>query len=212
MRIATLGFLLLLAFPLVGCPSSSGPRPSETPVAWVGDRAVTRAALDDYFEVNLFAGEDPGGAAIAPPDVVKSRLLDDLLQEVLLAAAAEEAGIAVAEDEIDAWVAGGPPDGEDDGDDEPRRRRFARREILAHKLLQAEARAASEVSDAEIETFLAGAAGTGDPAFLREEARRHLAAQKSELAVESLVARLRARAETRVVAEALPFAYVPAPK
>lgn len=199
---------VVAALCLVSCGGEAEPKVAELPVAYLGERPVTRGELEDYLASQLQIDDEGEWEPEAVTAEVRSRLLDDLVREIALAVEAESAGLEVDPAEIDAWLAGGPSGrGVSDAEEEARRMR-AGREVLVQKLLESEARDASIVTDDELDAYVAGAAGTGDPESVRRSAREHLEREKAERAVAALVARVTSSAAVRIVPENLPFRYV----
>ncbi len=199
---------VVAALTLAGSCGEGNEKVADLPVAFLGERVITRGELDDYFASQLQIDDEGEWEPEAVTAEVRSRLLDDLVREIALAAEAESAGLDVDPGEIDAWLAGGPAGTDRSEGDEEARRRRARREILVQKLLESEARMVSVVTDEELDAFVAGAAGTGDPESVRRSAREHLERDKAERAVAALVARVMSSNLVRVVPENLPFRYV----
>lgn len=125
----------------------------DEPVAIAGDRAVTRAELDDYLSSHLQMEGEEDWEPEAVTAEVKSRLLDELIREILLSDEARKTGIRVTSPEIDAWIAGGPEDHRLSKSEETRRRERAEREILVQKILEATAR--FDPSPEAIDTLIA---------------------------------------------------------
>lgn len=207
-RTRTGAVAVLAAMALAGCGGETDERTADLPVAILGERAVTRAELEDYLVSQLQIDDEGEWEPEAVTAEVRSRLLDDLVREIALAAEAEAAGLDVDPGEIDAWLAGGPVGKEGSASEQEARRKRARREILVQKLLESEARAASIVTEEELDAYVAGAAGTGDPESVRRIAREHLEREKAERAVAALVSRVTSSATVRIVSENLPFRYV----
>ncbi len=193
---------------LAACEGEDKAKIADLPVAFLGERAITRGELDDYLASQLQMDDEGAWEAEAVTAEVQSRLLDDLAKEIALAAEAESVGLDVDPEEIDAWLTGGAVGKEGSAAEEEARRKRARREILVQKLLESEARAASIVTDEELDAYVAGAAGTGDPESVRRSAREHIEHEKAERAVAALVARVTSSTPLRVVPENLPFRYV----
>lgn len=207
-RVRTAAVTAVAVLALAGCGGEAEESVADLPVAVLGDREVTRGELDDYLASQLQIDDEGEWEPEAVTAEVRSRLLDDLVREIALAAEAELAGLDVDPGEIDAWLAGGPAGRAGSAAEEEARRRRARREILVQKLLESEARVASIVTEEELDAFVAGAAGTGDPESVRRSAREHLEQEKAERAVAALVSRVAAAAAVRIVPENLPFRYV----
>lgn len=211
MKRAVLTIVVPAIVAAAGCAGPPGADVDARPVVVAGERAVSRSELDDYLESHLPIDDEEGWEPEAVTAEVKSRLLDDLVREILLAEEAERSGIEVEPAEIDAWIAGGPEDRPASPAVDERRRRRARREILVQKLLESEARAASFVTEEDVDAYVSGAAGTGDPEEVRRAAREHLAQENSDRAVSALVDRVSSSVPRKVIPENLPFRYVAEP-
>lgn len=159
-------------------------------VASVDGRTVTRSELDLYLTLNLPpTDEDPtldsGGA-----DRVKSRLLDALVAEAALVSEAMRRGLAVSEEEIDAYL-------QVDGEDAPAvkslsdalRRRLARQRMLAQKLRESLVEEMPPPDDEEVLAYIERSGGRLAP---RKRIRlRSLRLESAETAQE-VAARIRA--------------------
>lgn len=211
MKAVVLSVAVLAILGVAGCAGPPGVDPDSIPVAEVGERRVSRSELDDYLEAHLPIDDEEGWEPEAVTAEVKSRLLDDLVREILLAEEAERSGIEVESSEIDAWIAGGPEDRPVSASAEERRRNRARREILVQKLLESEARSASFVTEEDVDAYVSGAAGTGDPEEVRRAARDHLAQDGADRAVGALVVRVSSSVPRKIFTENLPFRYVAEP-
>lgn len=207
-RVRVRAFAAAAAIALAGSCGEGNEKVADLPVAFLGERAVTRGELEDYLASQLQIDDEGEWEAEAVTAEVRSRLLDDLVREIALAAEAESAGLDVDPGEIDDWLAGGPAGKDGSAAEEEARRTRARREILVQKLLESEARVASIVTDEELDAYVAGAAGTGDPESVRGSAREHLEREKAERAVAALVARVTSSTAVRILPENLPFRYV----
>ncbi|MBI4162011.1 MAG: peptidyl-prolyl cis-trans isomerase [Acidobacteria bacterium] len=91
----------------VGCAGETGEPPEAaagTPIAWIGERALTDRSFRAYLVSQFGSEEDIQGG-----DELLSRLLDQFLDEQILLGQAEEAGLGVEAEEVERFLEAASP-------------------------------------------------------------------------------------------------------
>lgn len=141
---------LTCAIPLMGCRGHE--ESSQAVVAMLDGRAVHRFEFDAYVAAALARS---GGVPQRGDerDRVLSRLLDDYLNEEILLREAERRGVSVTDQEIASYLSEEEPSAA--AHSRETQSGMARRHLAIRKLQEAFVRAGSEVSERDVEKYLA---------------------------------------------------------
>jgi parvulin-like peptidyl-prolyl isomerase len=156
------GWLLILA----ACsgreaPPGAGSAPAApdgaTIVAEVGGKALTVSDLNRYLRANLLGDEGEVEAEISPGDlaILRSRLFDSFVDEEVLLHEAEREGIAVQDDELEAYVEATAPEEPEDGQEAALRREMARNDLVLQKLRAHFVQSQARVTPEEVAEYVA---------------------------------------------------------